>query len=166
MYRRFSAPPSRVSRPSRGPRGGFTLVELLVVITIIAMLVGLLVPAVMAARNAARKTQCMNNQQNLGKGILNYVTSKEKFPPLFSLQPDPMVSIRNRGQSAGYRRFCRTLSRTLCTPNFKITHCFSNRQRCRGRYFDLSVAQPWSFAEGAAGLRRECWRSRQRGSRR
>jgi prepilin-type N-terminal cleavage/methylation domain-containing protein/prepilin-type processing-associated H-X9-DG protein len=88
MTRRFSALPSRNSRPACGPRGGFTLVELLVVITIIAMLVGLLVPAVMAARNAARKTQCMNNQQQLGKGILQYVTTKEKFPPLFSLQPN------------------------------------------------------------------------------
>jgi prepilin-type N-terminal cleavage/methylation domain-containing protein len=88
MTRRFSALPSRNGRPARGPRGGFTLVELLVVITIIAMLVGLLVPAVMAARNAARKTQCMNNQQQLGKGILQYVTAKEKFPPLFSLQPN------------------------------------------------------------------------------
>ncbi len=70
----------------RSPRSGFTLVELLVVITIIAMLVGLLVPAVMAARNAARKTQCMNNQQNIGKAIMQYVTAKEKFPPLFSAQ--------------------------------------------------------------------------------
>ncbi|MEX0678965.1 MAG: DUF1559 domain-containing protein [Pirellulales bacterium] len=65
------------------------MVELLVVIAIIAMLVGLLIPAVMRAREAGRRTTCLNNQQNIGKAILNYVTSKEKFPPLFSLQPDP-----------------------------------------------------------------------------
>jgi prepilin-type N-terminal cleavage/methylation domain-containing protein len=90
MYRPAFASHSlaRGARPDR--RGGFTLVELMVVIAIIAMLVGLLIPAVMAARNAARRNQCISNQQNLGKGVINYVTMKNKFPPLFSLQPDPM----------------------------------------------------------------------------
>jgi prepilin-type N-terminal cleavage/methylation domain-containing protein len=80
MYRRFSAPPSRVSRPSRGPRGGFTLVELLVVITIIALLVGLIVPAVNMAREAARKTQCSNNLRNVGQAVTQFSTTKEYLP--------------------------------------------------------------------------------------
>lgn len=72
---------------TRHSPGGFTLVELLVVIAIIAMLVGLLIPAVQRAREAGRRATCMNNQQQLGKAIMGYVTSKDRFPPLYSPQP-------------------------------------------------------------------------------
>jgi len=61
-------------------RRGFTLVELLVVISIIGVLMALLLPAVQAARESGRRTQCLNNLQNLGKAAQTHLSALKRFP--------------------------------------------------------------------------------------
>ena len=64
----------------QGAKRAFTLVELLVVVTIIGILIALLLPAVQAAREAARMAQCLNHLKQLGLGCLNHESTNKRLP--------------------------------------------------------------------------------------
>lgn len=113
---------------------GFTLVELLVVIAIIGVLVGLLLPAVQAAREAARRTQCINNLKQMGLGAVNYESAHGTFPP-GRLLPD-WADANGRLRRCGYTNYGESIRSTDKTGFYSV-HIWILPYMEAGNVYDL-----------------------------
>ena len=93
--------PAHLQRAPRSGRSGFTLIELLVTIAIIAILIALLLPAVQAARESARRAQCFNNLKQIGVALANYTSVHGVLPPGYVAIYDPAL-LREIGPGWGW----------------------------------------------------------------
>lgn len=85
----------------KSPARAFTLIELLVVVAIVTVLIGMLIPAVVLARDAARRLHCRNNLMQIGLALRNYESVHECLPP-GCVDPGRPVKSQNKGYHVGW----------------------------------------------------------------
>jgi prepilin-type N-terminal cleavage/methylation domain-containing protein/prepilin-type processing-associated H-X9-DG protein len=148
-------------RPSRTVRG-FTLVELLVVIAIIGILVALLLPAIQAAREAARRSECMNHLKQIGVAIQTHHDVKKHFPQGRNGREQESVSwayfiLPQIEEQALYDAFVDGVrvddnqnAKTMRTP-IQIYACPSRRPPAADRNFDNNNQPPVVLAAASLG---------------
>ena len=135
-------------------RLAFTLVELLVVIAIIGILVGMLLPAVQMVREAARRTQCLNNMRQLGLAVQSYHDVRRRLPPARGADEFltwPVYIMPQLELSNLYDRFDFTRTYSMQDPELvqspmKIMFCATRRNGV-----ELSVAEAQDAPIGATG---------------
>jgi prepilin-type N-terminal cleavage/methylation domain-containing protein/prepilin-type processing-associated H-X9-DG protein len=107
----------RVPRQSPRHPSGFTLIELLVVIAIISVLIALLLPAVQSAREAARRSQCVNNLMQLGIALQSYESAHEVLPPGVVNETGPVLD-QPKGYGFGWM--------TQILPYFEMKNVYNH----------------------------------------
>ncbi|MBX3432226.1 MAG: DUF1559 domain-containing protein [Pirellulales bacterium] len=117
--------------PAAGTRRAFTLVELLVVIAIIGALVALLLPAIQAAREAARRSQCLNHLRQLGLALHNHESARRILPP--SANVDLSVSTTaNNGSWGIHGRLLEYLEQGNVRAQVDVETAWDNQQAISG----------------------------------
>lgn len=142
---------------------GFTLVELLVVIAIIGVLVALLLPAIQAAREAARRTECINHLKQIGVAIQTYHDVKGHFPTgrnrkdqqavswAYYILPQIEEQTLYDAFEEGERVDAPVNATTMRTP-IDVYACPSRRPAAADRNFDNNDAPPAADMQGVASL--------------
>ena len=95
-FQELAAMPIPVAAGTPGRSRGFTLIEILVVLSILAILTGVLLPAVLSVREAMRRAQCAHNLKQMGLGLQNYLSAHDVIPPVGAFVNYPTASVHVR----------------------------------------------------------------------
>jgi prepilin-type N-terminal cleavage/methylation domain-containing protein/prepilin-type processing-associated H-X9-DG protein len=125
---------------ARRRRRGFTLIELLVVISIIAVLIALLLPAVQAAREAARRSQCVNNLKQIGLAMHNYHQTNDCFPGGGFPATTAKLTVINDGAFSAHARLLATTEQSALYNAMNMSlACLNDTNPGGGTFANLTV---------------------------